>query len=74
MKIRWREHEMVLVTMIGAYCTGHLFMAIIRPGLSSFEAIYAAPFEARHFPFNLFRNVLVPDLGLGCSFIFPTYG
>ena len=65
MKLRWREHEMVMVTIIGVIVLGIYLWQLFVQGYHAFEAIYAAPFEARHFPFNLFRNVLVRDLGLG---------
>lgn len=60
MKVRWREHELVLATMMAvillvSYLTVHRIPV----------AVLAAPFVKNHVPFNIYRNVLLPDIGLG---------
>src|SRR5271154_3553358 len=57
MKVRWRQHEMIFVSMIGAILLGSLH------NVSGKE--FAVPFIANNVPFDFHRNVLLPDVGMG---------
>ncbi|HKB45879.1 MAG TPA: hypothetical protein VKC90_15890, partial [Chitinophagaceae bacterium] len=60
MKVRWRQHEMTLVTMLAAILLArYLWM------YNTTSQQFADPFIDNHVPFNFFRNVLLPDLGMG---------
>lgn len=61
MKVRWREHEVIFVTIISAIIlAGYLWaMHQVSP------AQFAGPFINNHVPFNFYRNVLLPDIGVG---------
>jgi two-component system, LytTR family, sensor kinase len=61
MKVRWREHEMMLVTISSAIIlAGYLWaMHQVSP------AQFATPFLNNHTDFNFYRNVLLPNIGMG---------
>ena len=71
MKVRWREHELILVTM-----TAVILLAGYWQALRHVPEIFPAPF-INNSPFNVYRNVLLPDIGLGvlvyCSYLFLHY-
>jgi two-component system LytT family sensor kinase len=70
MKVRWRQHEMIFVTMAAAMMLGGYVWRMRNTAWQQ----YAGPFINNHVPFNLFRNVLLPDIGVGlmlyCTYIF----
>ncbi|HXL57465.1 MAG TPA: histidine kinase, partial [Chitinophagaceae bacterium] len=61
MKVRWRQHEMTLVTMLAAILLARYLWMMYNTTSQQF----ADPFINNHVPFNFFRNVLLPDLGMG---------
>jgi len=61
MKIRWRQHEIIFVTMLAAIELGGYLWNVYSTTLDQ----YAGPFINTHTPFNLYHNVLLPDIGLG---------
>jgi two-component system LytT family sensor kinase len=61
MKVRWRQHEMIFVTMIAAISLGGYLSGIHNTTADQ----YSGPFINNHVPFSLFRNVLLPDIGMG---------
>ena len=65
MKIRWREHERIFVTLTGALVLGVYLWHVLTDRAPSFEDSEAAPFLSHHFPFGFFRNALLPEMGFG---------
>ena len=61
MKVRWREHEMIFVSMISAIILAAYLWAMHNVTPQQF----AGPFINNHVPFNFYRNVLLPDIGMG---------
>jgi two-component system LytT family sensor kinase len=59
MKVRWREHEMILTTILVII----LLSAYIWAMYNNIPQHVVDPFTNHHAPFNLYRNVLLPDLG-----------
>jgi two-component system LytT family sensor kinase len=68
MKVRWRQHEMIFVTMLAAILLGGYLWDIHKTTPDQ----YAGLFINNHVPFNLYRNVLLPDIGMGLL-IYLTY-
>jgi two-component system, LytTR family, sensor kinase len=60
MKVRWRQHEIIFVTMFAAITLGGYLWNVHNTTPDQ----YAGPFINNHVPFNLYRNVLLPDIGL----------
>ena len=60
MKVRWRQHEMIFVTMLAAIALCGYLWNVHNTPLDQ----YASPFINTHTPFNLYYNVLLPDIGL----------
>ena len=60
MKVRWRQHEMIFVTMLAAIALCGYLWNVHNTTTDQF----AGPFVNNHVPFNLYRNVLLPDIGL----------
>ena len=60
MKVRWRQHEIIFVTMLAAITLGGYLWNIHNTTIDQ----YAGPFINNHVPFNLYRNVLLPEIGL----------
>ena len=60
MKVRWRQHEMIFVTMLAAITLGGYLWNVHNTTTDQF----AGPFVNKHIPFNLYRNVLLPEIGL----------
>jgi two-component system LytT family sensor kinase len=63
-KLRWREHELILVTVgcllgVAGYC-----WQIFSFSPEQMEDRYARPFLDNHVPFNYYINVLLPNAGL----------
>src|SRR5436190_10820217 len=61
MKVRWREHEMVLVTILATILLAGYWWTLYNTTTQQF----AVPFINNHVPFNFYRNVLLPDIGMG---------
>jgi two-component system, LytTR family, sensor kinase len=61
MKVRWREHEIIFVSMISAI----ILAAYLLNMHQASPAQFAGPFINNHVPFNFYRNVLLPDIGTG---------
>ncbi|HXB43579.1 MAG TPA: sensor histidine kinase, partial [Puia sp.] len=61
MKLRWREHEMILASLIAVISLGGYLWGIHNTTPDQ----YAGPFINNQVPFNLYRNVVVPDIGMG---------
>jgi two-component system LytT family sensor kinase len=60
MKVRWRQHELIFVTMLTAIAFAGYLWNVHNTTADQF----AGPFVNNHVPFNLYRNVLLPDIGL----------
>jgi two-component system LytT family sensor kinase len=61
MKIRWRQHEMTLATTIFVILGIGYFRDLVNIDASQ----YSGAFVNNHVPFNLYRNVVLPDIGIG---------
>ena len=61
MKIKWRQHEMILITASAAIILAGYLWRIFHTS----AAAYASPFVNNDVPFNLYRNVLFPDISIG---------
>jgi two-component system LytT family sensor kinase len=61
MKVRWRQHEITLATIIFIIVACAYFMHLYNTTPDQ----YAGPFINNHVPFNLYRNVILPDAGIG---------
>ncbi len=59
-KIKWRQHEIILATAILVIMSAGYFYNLY---LTSTDQI-ANPFISNHVPFNLCKNIILPDLGL----------
>jgi len=59
---------MIFVTMVAAISLGGYVWGVYNTTADQ----YAAPFISNHVPFNLFRNVLLPDIGM-CFLIYISY-
>lgn len=64
MKVRWKEHEFIIVTISGILFLGIYLWRLFIQSAAQIELGYGAPFKLNQVPFSLFRNVLLPDLGL----------
>lgn len=65
MKVRWREHEFLLGTMVALILLCAYGRIIFYLSQIEVQSLYAAPFISSHSPFNLYRNVVIPDIGMG---------
>jgi hypothetical protein len=61
MKIRWREHEFILVTVLAILVVAAIYWTwfVIHRSVPNFQA-----FEAHQLHFNPYRNALIPDTGI----------
>ena len=56
MKVRWKAHELIFVSIAAA---------IVIAGYAGRSGMdFSTPFIQNHVPFNLFRNVLGPEIGM----------
>ena len=56
MKTRWKDHELIFATIA---------TAIVIAGYIGYSGTgFDSPFTQNHVPFNLFRNVLGPEIGM----------
>jgi two-component system, LytTR family, sensor kinase len=61
MKIRWREHEMIFVTVLAV---GQIILSLLRLYNPSYEqpgTDFAAIFKANSLSFNYWRNIMIPQ-------------
>lgn len=63
MKVRWREHEAVLVSIIAAIIISRYLFEMFRLSPQQIETEYAAPFIKQSISFNYFGRVLLPQIG-----------
>ena len=63
MKIRWRQHELMLVTATALIALGGYLFDLYKNGTDQF----ANPFIETGTPFNFYKNVLVPHIIIGLS-------
>lgn len=63
MKIRLRMHERIFVSLLGVLLLIRYFLPMIVGSVQDFEMNDKIGFINAHFPFGLFRNVLLPDIG-----------
>ncbi|HTE00835.1 MAG TPA: histidine kinase [Mucilaginibacter sp.] len=63
MKVRWREHEAALITIIAAIFISRYVWEMIRLSAQQIEAQYAAPFANAHLSFNYYTRILFPQIG-----------
>jgi two-component system, LytTR family, sensor kinase len=61
MKLRWRQHEMILVNIVAAVLLIHYLEQIHSTDIAQ----YAQPYINNQVSFDLYRNVVFPDLGMG---------
>lgn len=61
MKVRWRENETILISILAIILLVSYLWKLHAGALNQLEIT----FVNNQFPFNLYRNVLIPDLGLG---------
>jgi sensor histidine kinase YesM len=61
MKVRWRQHEMILVNIVFIILATSYFRDLHNTAANQ----YAGAFINNHVPFNLYRNVVWPDVGMG---------
>ena len=62
MKVRWREHEVILITILATVLLGGYGWMLyqLAPGQLSLQ--YEQPFTSHGATFNLYRNLVLPDL------------
>ena len=60
MKVRWRQHELIFVTILAVIALAGYLWNVHNTPIDAF----ASPFINTHTPFNLYLNVLLPDIGL----------
>ena len=63
-KIRWREHELLLVTIVVILGIAGYIWKIFDLSWDHLEQIYGEPFISNGIPFNYYRNILLPHTGL----------
>jgi two-component system LytT family sensor kinase len=66
MKLRWRQHEMILVTMSAVMLLAGYLWSMHKVSPSQF----AAPFINNHVPFDFYKNVVFPQVGAGLVIYF----
>jgi hypothetical protein len=62
MKIRWREHEMIFVTVLVAAQTIFSLYQLYSPSHEQWGTRFAAAFKEKDIPFIYWRNVLIPQV------------
>jgi two-component system, LytTR family, sensor kinase len=66
MKVRWRQHEIIFATITAAI----LLISYLWSMQNVIPNQFAAPFINNHVPFNLYKNVLLPQIGGGLTIYF----
>ena len=79
MKVRWREHEAILITMLATLLLGSYVWILYELAPGQLSLRYEQPFTSHRATFNLYRNVVLPDLLSGlliylCYLYFHFYG
>lgn len=64
-KIKWRHHEMILVTVLAVVRLTIYLWNIYHLSDQTINMSYAGAFNDMHVPFNLYRNEIIPYLGVG---------
>src|SRR5258705_3198975 len=79
MKVRWREHEVILITILATVllCRYGWMLYLLTPG--QLHLRYEQPFTSHGATFNLYGNLVLPDLLSGlliylCYLYFHFYG
>src|ERR1700712_1621103 len=62
MKIRWREHELSLISGIGLFAIAGYIWEMLKLTPSQMDHIGEA-FIKNHVPFNYFTRILLPQIG-----------
>src|SRR5437868_14130784 len=60
-KIKWRQHEMILVTALTLMKVVSYVWDSLHFSQEEINMRYANVFKETHVPFSLYRNVIVPD-------------
>ncbi len=63
MKVKWRQHEMNLVTATGVILLVSYLWNMTHLSQQMIDMSYAGAFRDMHVPFNLYRNVIIPVIG-----------
>ena len=63
-KIRWREHELILVTVICLSGIAGYCWRIFAVSSADLDAWYGKPFTEHHLIFNYYLNILFPRAGI----------
>lgn len=64
MKLKWRQHEIALITSVGIMMlAGHLWN-ILHLSTEVINMSYAGPFNDLKVPFSLTRNVIIPYIAI----------
>ncbi|TKK64600.1 hypothetical protein FC093_22285 [Ilyomonas limi] len=61
MKVKWRQHEMILAAAIFIMICGGYVWNMMHLSPETVNTHYANVFKERHVPFSLYRNVIFPD-------------
>jgi two-component system LytT family sensor kinase len=61
--IKWRHHEIILVTAILVIMTAGYLWNMNQPAVNQTREL----FESNRVSFNLYKNIIFPDLGLACA-------
>ena len=62
-KVRWREHELLLVTILSILGIAGSIWPIFH-SQEELDLAYGSPFHSNGLPFNYYLNVLLPQAGL----------
>jgi two-component system LytT family sensor kinase len=63
--IKWRQHELILVTAIAVIRLGSYLWYMFHLPTEEMNMRYANVFKETHVPFNLYRNLILPDICIG---------
>jgi two-component system LytT family sensor kinase len=63
MKVRWREHEVVLIAIITVIIIAGYVGQLIGLSAQQIKADYAAPFIKENLSFSYFSRILLPQIG-----------
>jgi len=79
MKVRWREHEVILITILAIVLLGSYGWMLYQLAPGQLSLRYEQPFTSHGATFNLYRNLVLPDLLPGlliylCYLYFHFYG
>lgn len=63
MKVRWREHEALLIIIIAGILISRYVWEMLCLSAQQIDAQFAAPFVKAHLSFNYYTRVLFPQIG-----------